>query len=122
MYVFSFEKLEVWKEAIQLSKEVHKITGTFPADEKFGLTSQIRRPSNLIAANLAEGTARITDNDKAHFTTIAFSTTMEVLNPLILSKELEFITEENYLKLRERIYKISNMLNALRKAQLKKNV
>jgi four helix bundle protein len=44
---------------------------------------------------------------------------MEVLNHLIVSKELEFISEEDYLKLRERIYKISNMLNALRKSQLK---
>ncbi|MFK8059503.1 MAG: four helix bundle protein [Polaribacter sp.] len=120
MYVFSFEKLKVWQDAIQLSKEVYKITSTFPSDEKFGLVSQIRRASNSIAANLAEGTSRITNKDKAHYTTIAFSTTMEVLNHLILSKELEFISEEKYLELRERIYKISNMLNALRKAQLNK--
>ena len=120
MYVFSFEKLEVWKEAIQLSKEIYKVTSTFPDDEKFELVSQIKRATNSIAANLAEGTSRITNKDKAHFTTIAFSTTMEVLNHIILSKELEFISEEQYLNLRERIYKISNMLNALRKAQLNK--
>ncbi|MGK0412050.1 MAG: four helix bundle protein [Polaribacter sp.] len=119
MYTFSFEKLEVWKEAIQLSKDIYKITSNFPYEEKFGLISQIRRSTNSIAANLAEGTSRITNKDKAHFTTIAFSTTMEVLNHLIVSKELEFISEEDYLKLRERIYKISNMLNALRKSQLK---
>lgn len=119
MYTFSFEKLKVWKEAIQLSKDIYKITSNFPDEEKFGLTSQIRRSTNSIAANLAEGTSRITNKDKAHFTTIAFSTTMEVLNHLIVSKELEFISEEDYLKSRERIYKISNMLNALRKSQLK---
>lgn len=118
MYIFSFEKLKVWQDAIQLSKEVYKITSTFPNEEKFGLVSQMRRATNSIAANLAEGTSRITNKDKAHFTTIAFSTTMEVLNHIILSKELEFISEENYLELREKIYKISNMLNALRKAQL----
>ena len=118
MYIFSFEKLKVWQDAIQLSKEVYKITSTFPNDEKFGLVSQMRRATNSIAANLAEGTSRNTNKDKAHFTTIAYSTTMEVLNHVILSKELEFITEENYLELREKIYKISNMLNALRKAQL----
>ncbi|MEN8776118.1 MAG: four helix bundle protein [Polaribacter sp.] len=118
MYIFSFEKLKVWQDAIQLSKEVYKITSTFPNDEKFGLVSQMRRATNSIAANLAEGTSRNTNKDKAHFTTIAYSTTMEVLNHIILSKELEFISEENYLELREKIYKISNMLNALRKAQL----
>lgn len=122
MYVFSFEKLEVWKEAIELSKDIYKITVTFPSDEKFGLTSQIRRATNSIAANIAEGTSRITGKDKAYFTTIAFSTTMEVLNHLIISKELEFISVEQYLELRERINKISNMLNALRKSQLRKNV
>jgi four helix bundle protein len=121
MYVFSFEKLEVWKESIVLSKEIYKISESFPEDEKFGLISQVRRSTNSIAANIAEGTSRVSDKDKAHFTTIAFSTTKEVLNHLILSKELEFISEENYLQLRERIYKISNMLNALRKSQLKKN-
>jgi len=118
MYIFSFEKLKVWQDAIELSKEVYKITSTFSNDEKFGLVSQMRRATNSIAANLAEGTSRNTNKDKAHFTTIAYSTTMEVLNHVILSKELEFITEENYLELREKIYKISNMLNALRKAQL----
>jgi four helix bundle protein len=118
MYIFSFEKLKVWQDAIELSKEVYKITSTFSNDEKFGLVSQMRRATNSIAANLAEGTSRNTNKDKAHFTTIAYSTTMEVLNHIILSKELEFITEENYLELREKIYKISNMLNALRKAQL----
>ena len=100
MYIFSFEKLKVWQDAIELSKEVYKITSTFSNDEKFGLVSQMRRATNSIAANLAEGTSRNTNKDKAHFTTIAYSTTMEVLNHVILSKELEFITEENYLELR----------------------
>lgn len=92
MYLFSFEKLEVWKEAIQLSKKVYNITSHFPSEEKFGLISQIRRSTHSIAANLAEGTSKITNKDKAHFTTIAFSATMQVLNHLIISKELEFIT------------------------------
>jgi len=100
MYIFSFEKLKVWQDAIQLSKEVYKITSTFSNDEKFGLVSQMRRATNSIAANLAEGTSRNTNKDKAHFTTIAYSTTMEVLNHIILSKELEFITEKNYLELK----------------------
>ena len=73
----------------------------------------------LKVKNLAEGTARNTNKDKAHFTTLAFSSLMEVLNQLIISKELNFISEDVYIKLREDIGKISNMLNALRKAQLK---
>ncbi len=118
MYRFSFEKLEVWKEGINLSKSIYKLTESFPDMEKFGLISQLRRASNSISSNLAEGTSRTTNKDKAHFTTMSYSSTMEVLNHLILSKELQFISEEKYLKIREQIHKISNMLNALRKAQL----
>jgi four helix bundle protein len=119
MYIFSFEKLEVWKESIKLLKHIYEITKSFPSEEKFGLISQLRRASVSISSNLAEGTSRNTDKDKAHFTTISYSSTMEVLNQLIISKELGFIDEENYLTIRLQINKISNMLNALRKAQLK---
>lgn len=119
MYIFSFEKLNVWKESIALVKSIYRLTNSFPSDEKFGLVSQLRRASISISSNIAEGTSRNTNKDKAHFTTISYSSAMEVLNQLIISKELEFISEEDYLKAREQIYKISNMLNALRKSQLK---
>ncbi len=118
-FVFSFEKLNVWKESILLVKTIYKLTTNFPSEEKFGLTSQLRRATVSISSNIAEGTSRSTNKDKAHFTTISFSSTMEVLNQLIIAKELKFISKEDYLETRKQIYKISNMLNALRKAQLK---
>lgn len=121
MHIFSFEKLNVWKESIDLTKDIYLLTNQFPSEEKFGLVSQLRRASVSISSNIAEGTSRETNKDKAYFTTISYSSTMEVLNQLIFSKELEFISEGEYLKLRERIYKISNMLNALKKTQLKAN-
>ena len=119
MYIFSFEKLDVWKEAILLSKNIYLLTNTFPKEEKFGLISQLRRAANSISSNLAEGTSRSTNKDKAHFTTMAYSSTMEVLNHIIISKEFNYVTEEKYLKLREQISKIANLLNGLRKSQLK---
>lgn len=119
MYRFSFEKLEVWKESALLVKNIYKITDSFPTSEKYGLISQLRRASISISSNLAEGTSRNTNKDKAHFSTIAYSSTMEVLNQLILAKELNFVLEDEYLDLRNQIYKISNMINALRKSQLK---
>lgn len=118
MYQFSFEKLEVWKEASELVKDLYKVTSKFPEEEKFGLVSQIRRSSISIASNLAEGTSRITNRDKAHFTKLAYSSSMELMNQLILSKELGFLSQDKYIDLRSSISKISNMLNALRKAQL----
>jgi len=119
MYLYSFEKLEVWKESIKLVKSIYDLTNNFPETEKFGLVSQLRRASVSVASNLAEGTSRNTNKDKAHYTTMAFSSLMEVLNQLIISKELNFISEDNIEELREQVSKISNMLNALRKAQLK---
>ncbi len=121
MYIFSFEKLEVWNESKNLVKFIYDLTNNFPSEEKFGLTSQLRRASISIASNLAEGTSRNTNKDKAYFTTLSYSSTMEVLNQLIIAKELEFISEKDYGETRKQIYKISNMLNALRKAQLKKD-
>lgn len=118
MRTYSFEKLEVWKDSIELVKSIYLLTTNFPKEEKFGLISQLRRCSVSVSSNLAEGTSRLTNKDKAHFTTLAFSSSMELLNQLIISKELNFLDEKEYVILRAKIEKITNMLNALRKAQL----
>lgn len=121
MYMFSFEKLEVWIEAKKLSKEIYLITANFPATEKFGLISQLRRASISIASNIAEGSARKSYKDKAHFSTMAFSSAVEVLNQLIISFELNFISEIDYLRLRKQIESVTNKLNALRNYQADKS-
>jgi four helix bundle protein len=112
MKIYAFEKLEVGKASIELVKCVYRITDTFPSDEKFGLISQLKRASISIASNLSEGTSRNTNKGKAHFTTMSFSSVMEVLNQLIISKELNFISENDYILVRNKIEKITNMLNA----------
>ena len=117
-YKFSFEKLNVWIDSKECIKLIYLITKKFPDDEKFGLTNQLRRASVSIASNLAEGTSRNTNKDKAYFTTLSFSSLMEVLNQIIIAYELDFISEDNYQEIRKEIEKISNKLNALRKAQL----
>lgn len=121
MYVYSFEKLEVWQEAKEFAKNVYSITSRFPEIEKFGLISQLRRASVSVCSNIAEGSARNSYKDKAHFTTIAFSSAVETLNQIILSFELNFITEADYLKLRLDIESITNKLNGLRNFQISKS-
>jgi len=86
--------------------------------EKYGLTSQLRRATVSISSNLAEGTSRISKKDKAHFTTLSFSSTMEVLNQILIAKELEYLSEEKYFEIRKKISKITNMLNSLRESQI----
>jgi four helix bundle protein len=119
MHKFSFEKLDVWIESKELTKSIYQITMSFPDSEKFGLVSQLRRASVSICSNIAEGTSRISDKDKAHFISISYSSTMEVLNQLILSYELDYINETNYLNYRNQINSISNKLNSLRNYILK---
>jgi four helix bundle protein len=121
MYVFSFEKLAVWIEAKEFSKLIYEITTKFPDTEKYGLLSQLRRASLSITSNIAEGSARRSYKDKAHFTTLAFGSAVEVLNHLIISFELDYISEDDYLKLREMLESITNKLNALRKYQIDKS-
>jgi len=118
MFEYSFEKLEVWKESMKLVKMIYDVTKSFPISEKYGLTSQLRRATVSISSNLAEATSRISNKDKAHFTTLSFSSAMEVLNQILIAKELEFLSEEKYLEIRKKISKITNMLNSLRKSQI----
>ena len=115
MYIYSFEKLKVWQEAIQLAIVTYKTTDLFPKEERFGLTSQMRRCSVSVSSNIAEGTSRLTKKDKAHFMTIAYSSAIELLNQTIISKELNFISESSYLEIRRDIESITNKINALRK-------
>lgn len=119
MYTYSFEKLEVWNESKEFSKSIYSITSTFPDQEKFGLISQLRRAAVSICSNIAEGSARNTYKDKAHFTTMAYSSAIEVINQLILSFEMDFISEEIYSNLRIQLESITNKLNALRNYQSK---
>ena len=120
MYTYSFEKLDVWIEAKSLSKNSYVITNEFPLDEKFGLTSQLKRASISICSNIAEGSARKTNKDKSHFTTMAFSSAVEVLNQFIIAHDLDFIDLKQYTSLRKQIESITNKLNALRNYQINK--
>jgi S23 ribosomal protein. len=120
MFVYSFEKLGVWKDAKELSKDIYQITKKFPEEEKFGLVSQLRRASISVASNIAEGSARKTRKDQAYFTVIAFSSSIEALNQIIISFELGFISNVEYETLRKQIEKITNKLNSLRNSQTNK--
>ena len=85
------KKLEVQKESIKLVKQGYRFSKSFPDDEKYGLSSQIKRSAVSVVSNISEGTLRITNKDKAHFISIAFSSTMKLLNQLIIAKELKYI-------------------------------
>lgn len=117
MRVFSFEKLIAWQKGRELAVLIYKTTKQFPKDELFGLTSQMRRCSISIASNLAEGSGRISFKDKARFTEIAYSSSLELLNQLILSTDFEYIKEEEYIQIREKILEVNMLIDGLYKSQ-----
>lgn len=119
-YQFGFEKLRVWQSAREFVKVIYSITSNFPKEEKYCLVDQIRRASISIASNIAEGSSRLSSKDQAHFTNLAYSSLMEVMNQLYLSLDLKYIIEERFFELRDKVAEISNRLNALRKTQLNK--
>jgi four helix bundle protein len=118
--MYSFEKLNTWIEARKLVKSIYAITEKFPAEEKFGLMLQIRRASISVVSNIAEGSARISPKDQAHFSQIAYSSLMEVLNQLIIANDLNFISNEVLEETRLMIDSLANKIAALRNSQLKR--
>lgn len=121
MKIYSFEKLECWKQARILAVWTYQNTKTIPAEEKFGLVSQMRRAAISIASNIAEGTSRTSKKDQSHFSTIAYSSTIELLNDFIISKDLMFLSDEQYKEGRELVEKQTLLIASLRKTQQAKN-
>ncbi|WP_303318744.1 four helix bundle protein [Flavivirga abyssicola] len=122
MKIFSFEKLSVWQKSRKLAVKIYKLTKNFPEDERYGLISQMRRCAVSISSNIAEGTGRHSAKDKARFTEIAFSSALELLNQIIISNDLEFLSNEEYENIRQDISEITAMLDGLYKSQSKINL
>ena len=120
-YVYSFEKLIVWQKSIELAKQVYSMTSIFPKEEIYGLSSQIRRAVISISSNIAEGYVKSSSKEQIRFSEIAYGSLMEVLNQIIIAKEIGYISEVDYLNVRQSIEEISRMLNALRNSQINKN-
>ena len=108
-----FTKLKVWQKAHQLTLEVYKITKNFPVEEKFGISSQLRRASCSIGSNLAEGCGRKTNKELGRFIAIAQGSAFEVRYQLILAKDLNYISLEKFKFFEQKITEISRMLNSL---------
>ena len=118
MHLYSFEKLEVWKRAKGLCIFVYQLTLKFPENEKFGLVSQMRRAAISVASNIAEGSSRVSKKEQSHFYTVSYSSTIELLNQLIISNELNFISMDELQNARIMIEEITRGLSRLNKATL----
>jgi four helix bundle protein len=105
--------LKVWQKAHQLTLAVYQITATFPREELYGLTSQLRRCSASIPANLAEGCGRNGDAELARFCSIAMGSASEWEYHLLLAKDLKLIQAKDHAELSQRATELKRMLTAL---------
>ena len=116
-YLFAFERLEVWQLARKFFKQAYTLIDTFPSSERYNMVDQIRRAVTSIALNLAEMTSRSSYKEQAHYSEIAYGSTIEVYCAFLLSYDLGYINEQQLEELKEKICELSNKINALKNSQ-----
>ena len=108
-----FHELKVWQKAHPLTLTIYQITASFPRQELYGLTTQLRRSCSSIPANLAEGCGRNGDAEFARFCSIAMGSASELESHLLLARDLKLMKAEDYQELTLRTTELKRMLTAL---------
>ncbi|MEK7137077.1 MAG: four helix bundle protein [Patescibacteria group bacterium] len=111
-----YQNLIAWKEAHQLCLRVYSLTGEFPSEEKFGLTSQMRRSSYGVPTNIAEGNGRKTKRDRSHFLDIATGSIEELHYQYVLSHDLGYLTTQECEELHDRIQRTGYLIHKLQQS------
>ncbi len=112
----TFEDLEVWQFGMQLVYDVYEFTRRFPDDERFGLTSQMRRAAVSIPTNIAEGKGRASDKELAVFLGYARGSQHELHTQILIAEHLGFLRAEGAERLRQQLARIGRMLYGLLKS------
>ena len=112
---FKFEKLIVWQKAVDLAADVHELTKTFPKDELFILSAQIKRAADSVSLNIAEGSTGQSNAEFNKFLGYALRSDIEVVGCLFLAKKRNLIKEDTFTKLYQQCDEILAMINGLRK-------
>ena len=107
------EQLDVWKKAVDLTVMVYKMTDGFAKDERFGLTSQVRRAAVSIAANIAEGAGRRSEKEFLNFLSIAQGSASELETELLIAAKLGFLSETEHAALIQPLDEIGRMITGL---------
>ena len=111
----TFRDLKVWQKAHNLVLEIYRITKKFPSEEKFGLVSQLRRSAVSVATNIVEGFKRKSDRDYAHFLNLADASLEETKYHVLLSKDLKYLSSEDFESLNKICDETGKMLYGLQK-------
>jgi four helix bundle protein len=108
-----FKELKVWQKAYEFSLSVYLISKSFPREEVYGLTSQLRRAAVSIGANIAEGCGRRSDGEFVRFLQIARGSSSEVEHHLLLARDLKFMPQSVYADLERKLAEVQRMLTSL---------
>ena len=112
----SFTELKVWQKAYALCLEIYKLTKVFPATEKFGLISQLRRAAISVPSNIAEGYGRKTTGEYIYALYIAYGSLCELETQLMISHDLNYMDKKRFVLLSEEQSEVGKMLNGLIKS------
>ena len=105
-----FHSLQIWQKSHELTLKVYEISKSFPKDEMFSLTSQVRRAAYSIPTNIAEGSGRKTKADFSHFLQMAIGSASELEYEILLAKDLHYIKEVQYNELKVEIVELRKMI------------
>lgn len=112
----NFRELNVWKKSMDLVTEIYKITRSFPKEEQYGLTNQIRRCAISIPSNIAEGAGRNGNKEFSHFLSIALGSGFELETQLIIGKRLDFMESQIFETIESELIEIQKMISGLQKS------
>ena len=112
--MFGFEKLEVWQKAIEYADCIYDVTRQFPDDERFGLTSQLRRSGISVSSNIAEGSGRGSNPDFARFVGIGYGSLLETVSQSHVARRQQFLPRQAFSDLYRRADQLARMLSGLK--------
>ena len=115
MEEFIFEKLDVWKKARVLVREIYRHLDKFPNTEKYALCDQIRRAAISVPSNIAEGSGRASTKERIHFLEIAYGSLLEVYNQFIIAEDLNYIPHSTLEELKPQFTEVAKMISGWRK-------
>ena len=112
--LYSFDKLMAWQESRSLVKSIYVLLNKYPKYEQFALCDQIRRASISVPSNIAEGNAKNSSKERIHFIEIAYGSLMEVYCQLILSKDLDYINDDDLKLIKVQVDKVGKLLSGFK--------
>ncbi|MBQ3717693.1 MAG: four helix bundle protein [Paludibacteraceae bacterium] len=106
----NYKNLHIWQEGINLARKIYEVTANFPANEKYGIVSQMTRAAVSIPSNIAEGAGRNSNKDFANFLSIAIGSIFELHTQIAICEQIGYINEETTKQLEQQIYTLQQQI------------